>query len=710
MKKAAQLAVSITCASWFLLAASLPALAAAGVAGTKPDGGPAGDGGSEVGQPVVLRPRFAIGDMTEVANGLAFLLHTEELGAIAVTTAHAFDLGLLAKAKQVEFERLDTAEIVITSSRFATIPGLPFYALGGRLDHAFLVYLLDATPNAAFTPDEQREVEIGEDVRILGGEPAAGGGFVEIAGRIARRSRIRIEVEPLDDRDLRGWGGAPVVRTRTGQLIGFLQAQNKRGGASTLVLTPIGRVLDGTRDSLERGAGRPFSTFAELAELRAGGEPGTARKSLLQQGPERPGVRLQIEYPPNGAVVEDSICGSFLAGRASGGTSEVAGLTQFGELRRFDVIFVLDVSGSAFAPTGVDVNGNGIVGTSKHSPGSILTIEFTDPGDSILAAEVAAARILLEGFDPRSTRVALVTFGGASRPSSFFQRLGRSPVYAETRKPLTDSYEQIERALDEVLALKPIEGGGTHMAAGLDQGTIELLGLRGAISRPHSKSQKVVFFFTDGQPTLPYGASKMSLNIAETFRAADRARRGNITVHPFAIGPDALAGPIALVEMASRTGGTFTPVRHPGELAHVVQAVEFASLRNIEVSGANGKRPLYFQADEDGAFSALVRLDARINDVRVLALASDGTRTRVTLEMRVAEGVRTAKIPKRLAARHNQLLERCLADVKKRTLTSERELHDAVRRDLLLEIERERAKARQRANEQRKELELEIER
>jgi hypothetical protein len=78
--------------------------------------------------------------------------------------------------------------------------------------------------------------------------------------------------------------------------------------------------------------------------------------------------------------------------------------------------------------------------------------------------------------------------------------------------------------------------------------------------------------------------------------------------------------------------------------------------------------------------------------------------------MRVAEGVRTAKIPKRLAARHNQLLERCLADVKKRTLTSERELHDAVRRDLLLEIERERAKARQRANEQRKELELEIER
>ena len=37
-------------------------------------------------------------------------------------------------------------------------------------------------------------------------------------------------------------------------------------------------------------------------------------------------------------------------------------------------------------------------------------------------------------------------------------------------------------------------------------------------------------------------------------------------------------------------------------------------------------------------------------------------------------------------------------------------LKDAVRRDLLIEIERERAKARQRAEEQRKELEIEIER
>ena len=162
--------------------------------------------------------------------------------------------------------------------------------------------------------------------------------------------------------------------------------------------------------------------------------------------------------------------------------------------------------------------------------------------------------------------------------------------------------------------------------------------------------------------------------------------------------------------MATRTGGTFTPVRHPGDLANVIQAVEFPSLRNISVTGAGGDPPLYFQANEDGSFGALVKLDPGVNDVQALALASDGTRTRVTLEMRIAEGVRSAQIPKRLAARHNELLEQCLADVKQRARTTEQELKDAVRRDLLVEIERERAKARRRAEEQRKELEIEIER
>ena len=41
--------------------------------------------------------------------------------------------------------------------------------------------------------------------------------------------------------------------------------------------------------------------------------------------------------------------------------------SQQGELRRFDVVFVLDVSGSTFDATGVDINANGVVGRNLNS-------------------------------------------------------------------------------------------------------------------------------------------------------------------------------------------------------------------------------------------------------------------------------------------------------------------------------------------------------
>ena len=155
MKNAVLITLSMACAACFALALSPQARAANDAGDT------AAARGSRVARPIVLRPRIAIGDRTEVANGVAFLMRTKELGTVAVTTAHAFDLGLLAKTELVEFERLDTSEIVATSSRLATFPGLPFYALGGRLDRAFLVYLLDTSPNAEFSPDSKLEVEIG---------------------------------------------------------------------------------------------------------------------------------------------------------------------------------------------------------------------------------------------------------------------------------------------------------------------------------------------------------------------------------------------------------------------------------------------------------------------------------------------------------------------------------------------------------------------
>ena len=111
-------------------------------------------------------------------------------------------------------------------------------------------------------------------------------------------------------------------------------------------------------------------------------------------------MHVDIEYPPDGSTVGDGACGSFVSGRA---------ISLHGEMRRFDVILVLDTSRSTIDPTGADINGNGIVGKPYLGRiGSIFDVGSTDPGDSILAAEVAAARQLLRGFDPRSTRVGRV--------------------------------------------------------------------------------------------------------------------------------------------------------------------------------------------------------------------------------------------------------------------------------------------------------------
>jgi hypothetical protein len=248
------------------------------------------------------------------------------------------------------------------------------------------------------------------------------------------------------------------------------------------------------------------------------------------------------------------------------------------------------------------------------------------------------------------------------------------------------------------------------MAAGVDQATIELMGLRGGQSRAIGDSEKLVLFFTDGQPTLPYGNGFEADNVRAVLRAASRAARAGIRIHSFAIGPEALDGPIATVEMASRTDGYFTPVRHPGDLVEVVEEVSFANLDTVTLRSLTKKEDAaFFRSTADGSWAGLLKLAPGKNLIEVLAKATDGTQTTRTLEVLVEPGAPTPAIPEELAAQRNWLLEECLAEVKKVRLTAEQQRAEQVRKDLLVEIERERSKARQRADEQRKRLELGVE-
>jgi hypothetical protein len=410
-------------------------------------------------------------------------------------------------------------------------------------------------------------------------------------------------------------------------------------------------------------------------------------------------VQLEVEHPADGSVLGDAdVTGAFVSGRA---------LALLGEFKRFDVMLVLDTSQSASEMTGTDVNGNGVVGQSGL--GRIFGGD-TDPGDSILASEVAAARQILQGLDPRNTRVGLVTFAGEAdvQGGIVITLGGRRAAAAIVEEPLTADYARIERALDHVLE-RGAEGM-THMAEGLRTALVELKGYRGGLSEPDAKSEKVILFFTDGQPTLPYDPMDNAGNVRAVLRAAEMTARAGVRVHSFAIGPEALDGPVSTVEMAARTGGYFTPVRKPGDLVEVIENVSFANIERIEVRNATtGEPAMELTSSADGSFGALVPVAVGKNRIEVVARASDGAEARAEVTVAFAPGAPRPPLPRELVAQRNRLLEQRLVEIKRERLGTERAAVEQTRKELEIEIDRERQAAQERAAQQRKELDLEVE-
>jgi hypothetical protein len=239
----------------------------------------------------------------------------------------------------------------------------------------------------------------------------------------------------------------------------------------------------------------------------------------------------------------------------------------------------------------------------------------------------------------------------------------------------------------------------THMAAGIDLATLELLGLAGSVGSADPESTKLILFFTDGQPTLPYLSSEPD-NVGAVRAAAVRARRAGVRIHSFAIGPEALEGPIAAVDMAALSEGLFTPVPDPGRLSDFVEATALADVAEVTARNATSGEPAHVvRLHSDGSFEALVPLQVGKNVLEVRARSSRGDEASATRLVHYAPGSARAPVPAELVAKYNQLLQQRLLDLG----AAQRE---RMRRELILEIDRERARALERAGAQRKELEL----
>ena len=689
----------------------------------------------------VVRPHYGAGARAKAVGTAFFLRVGSPSDAVAVTTAHSHELADLAAAGRVEFRLARSGTLAAVSERFLVRPGRPFHAPGSSLDEDFLVFKLAAPPVSVRVLDAAPRLPVrGDRVRLLGIPGEIPADEDDLFGTVARATPERIEVD-LDIRaDLRGWGGAPLLREDDDRVVGILEAAWPEEGRLRVAAAPVGAVLAALDTPLAGGEGHIFARYAPARSAPAGkgvapspvpsrpDRPATAASDsrrpaapssgsapaggsaevaaappspppILAPGPAGTSeIRLEVEYPPDGAVLGDA-AGAFVAGRA---------LAAQGELRLFDVVLVLDTSSSTAQASGADVNGNGIVGRSRGGLAGLFSRGSSDPGDSILAAEVAAALRFVENLDPRATRVAVVTFAGEPPSQGGGVVLGRRRAPAVTEVELTEDYARVRQALAAVLRRGP--EGATHMAAGVDQATIELMGLVGALSQPRRNAEKIVLFLTDGQPTLPYEPTFMADNVRAVLRAADRARRAGIRIHSFALGPEALEGPIAPVEMAARTGGVFMPVRDPGDVVDLVEEVRFTDVAELHVEN----RTLDRGADSvllnpDGSFSALVPLRPGLNRLRVTARTDDGATASRDLTVSYAPDHESPEIPRAFLAQRSRLLEQKLLELRQARLEAEREAAERTRRELRIEIERERAAARERAARQRKELEIEIE-
>jgi hypothetical protein len=413
------------------------------------------------------------------------------------------------------------------------------------------------------------------------------------------------------------------------------------------------------------------ATCARPTPPRQWPEPEIVRDAPLAAGTPL----VQVEHPtPDSVHAGDAPV--FLAGNALA----VRGSAPF------DVIIVIDVSRSTKQPADPDApKPSRRRGTRRRSAA---------PEGSVLAVQVASARALLSALDPTIVRVGVVTFSGmppASTQGIHARALFNRPP-ATTVLPLSRDRAAVETALDSILQRGP--WGLTNMAGGLERAVAELVGGPGSESDFDLRTRKAIVFLTDGAPTLPYPGFPED-NVRAVLAEIARAAAYGIRIHSYGIGQMALEGPLALVEMADRTDGSFIPVSDPGLLPEILPNLQLGDVESLAVRNRTTDRDAVASAlHPDGRWDALVSLDPGRNEIEIRARSSDGAEGegQVTLFRRL--DAPATEIPPALASRRAALDAEAVAR------------REALRIELEAQVQRDRAALEERLDVQRKELEL----
>jgi len=224
------------------------------------------------------------------------------------------------------------------------------------------------------------------------------------------------------------------------------------------------------------------------------------------------------------------------------------------EILAADVVIAIDRSMSTRDPTGLDLDGDGVVGEFRHS-------EYTDRGDSLLAAELAAVDRLVRVAQLGGIRFAIVSFSGRSDfplEDSLTQLVDRRDARLEAE--LTDDLGTLEAAVARVE--RRGSDGASSFAPAMRLAVRTFGGGDGGARR------RRVLFLAD-TPT-PVRYAPMRRIARDDWRMQVEARRAiasGISFHSFGLG-EAAGDPEAhaLAQIAGATGGTYRAVPDPRNL------------------------------------------------------------------------------------------------------------------------------------------------
>jgi Mg-chelatase subunit ChlD len=324
--------------------------------------------------------------------------------------------------------------------------------------------------------------------------------------------------------------------------------------------------------------------------------------------------KVQILSPKDGSQITQDEKSVLISGKVA---------RDIGRSGNVDILFIIDVSGSTALYAGADLGDADQPPASTGFPMPQISIggmgiggfpPVRNPRNSVLAAEVAAARRLLLQLNHESTRVGVINFSDN----------------AHLLQPLTYDYERVRGVLAEVLRAGSY--GGTNMVEAIRMGISELMGF--GTSERRTDAIKAQFLLTDGFPTLPIGQSRRMTpeDIALTINAARLSGKASIKVHVFALGEEALSYPQAAVGIAKESGGTYTPVMRPADALAALENISVVGVDYVQVVNQTiGQKATLLRLAADGYFSSAVPVTEGKNQIDVLARASDGSNNRQSI-------------------------------------------------------------------------------